>query len=224
MRIEKACFSKRIGSKVGGVERKSSPPSDLTLLLSSLQKHFMLSTSRSPPNQQLYLMPLVLMLLISIIILYIRAPHHWYNGCYAATVWCFGNVAIPMTSAGKILSGENSKGLIFSGASRWRALTRAANGAYSLRIFPTLRKSLRAQFKNPSSGQISNSDTWWIFTKCPTLSALCTLVHRVHWVQMIESDILRALHALHKENSKSDDDHDDHDDHDDDDDKCWENP
>ena len=25
-----------------------------------------------------------------------------------------------MTSAGKILSGENSKGLIFSGASRWR--------------------------------------------------------------------------------------------------------
>ena len=26
-----------------------------------------------------------------------------------------------MTSAGKILSGENSKGLIFSGASRWRS-------------------------------------------------------------------------------------------------------
>ena len=25
-----------------------------------------------------------------------------------------------MTSAGKILSGENSKGLIFAGASRWR--------------------------------------------------------------------------------------------------------
>ena len=29
-------------------------------------------------------------------------------------------IIMMMTSAGKILSGENSKGLIFSGASRWR--------------------------------------------------------------------------------------------------------
>ena len=110
--------------------------------------------------------------------------------------------------AGKILSGENSKGLIFSGASRWRALSRAVNGAYSLRIFPTLRKSLRAQFKNPSSGQISNSDTWWIFTNCLTLSTLCMLLSTLCMLRhtaCAESRWLNpTLCALHKEYSKSD--------------------
>ena len=103
----------------------------------------------------------------------LRALHALHKECPKSDDDDVMMMMMMMTSAGKILSGENSKGLIFSGA---HALFpgMCAENKRKKEIFAHFKEILKGSIQEPLKW--SNFPVWDLVdcaTKCQTLSTLC---------------------------------------------------